>query len=334
MIHPIPENWSASPAKPNWWKRCGIALLAGAFTGLLFWCFTGRFSSACIITTGLILSGMGLSRVEERLEYGNRAGNWLAVFCTHWRCTRRGILLYSQHEPGPCLFLPWESLHAAKPCENGISLEDAANDTFYELPLAASMQSDYLERIQKFIRLHHVATMQDDSICKPVYYLMSPHLLTIRLHFILALPWIVLGLLSPIFWPGEIVACALCFTLGASIGSSFLTDFEDDWGDGEFYIGEETSRSRRGVSLRMDGGIRSFIPWRCATEGTQLEGQNAFLQLRGGIFGILLSDKDNSIPVPLTRRFLKRHRLARKFCRLVIFILFVIFAVLWPCWWM
>ena len=332
MIHVIPENWQATPAKPNWRKNCGVALLAGGLTGLLFWCLTGHFSSAFTITTGLVLSSMWADSISSPYAHASRAGNWLEHSCTHWRSTRRGILIYCHQKPMPCLFLPWESLHTARPCKNGITLEDATNDTFYELPVAESQQTECLARIQECIRLHHTGSQQDETVCKPVYYLMSPHLLPTWKHLKYPLPWVALGLLCPFFWPGEIIPCVLSFALAGSIGSMTLTDFEDDWGT-ETYMGEEIRRSKRGVSLCMNGGARCFIPWSSLTEGTQLEDQHAFLQLQGSTFGIILAATNGSIPIPLTRLFLKRHRLVRKLGRLAITFLFLAAGVLWFCWW-
>ena len=332
MIHPIPANRPRIPAKINWRKRCGIALLAGSLAGLLFWCFTGHFSSGFTITTGLILSCMWAERIHTRFLHGARAGNMLTDFCTHWCCTRRGILIFCKHEPRPCLFLPWESLQTATTYENGIVLEDASNDTFYELPIAESMQEEYLAHIREYIGLHHTETNQDESGCWPVCYTMSPHLLPTWQHLQYPLPWVALGLLSPWLWPGEIIPCVLCFALAASFGSHVLTDFENDWSS-ETYIGEQTCRSKRGVRIRMNGGIRCFIPWSSVTEGTQLEGKHAFLQLRGGVWGIILAVSTGSLPIALTRRFLKRHRLARKISQLSLLILFIIVGGLWACWW-
>lgn len=332
MIHPIPENKRRTPVKINWWKRCGIALLAGSLAGLLFWSFTGRFSSGFTIITGLILSCMWEERIHERYSHGARAGNMLADFCTHWRCTRRGILIFCKQGPRPCLFLPWESLRAATPCENGISLEDAGNDTFYELPIAEGLQAEYLARIQEAIRLHHPERDHAESGCWPVYYTMSPHQLPTWRHLQYPLPWVALSLLSPWLWPGEIIACVMCFALAAAFGSHVLTDFENDWGS-ETYAGEEMRRSERGMRFRMNGGIRCFIPWSSFTEGTQLEDNHAFLQLRGGLWGIVLTASSSSIPIALTRRFLKRHRLARSIGQLALLIIFTIIGGLWACWW-
>ncbi len=333
MIHPIPEDWPTPPAKPDWRKNCGIALLAGGLVGLLFWCFTDCFSSAFTITAGLVLNCMWVERIDSAYAYGYRIGNLMAHSCTRWRCTRRGVLIYCLHEAMPCLFLPWESLHAAAPCKNGIMLEDEVNDTFFELPLDEHLQAEYLAHIQECIRLHHTGTEPDETVCKPVYYIMSPHRFPTWKHLIYALPWVSLGLLSPVFWPGEIIPCLVCFGLAGSFGSHALIDFEDEWG-AETYAGEETRRSRRGISLRMYGGIRCFIPWSCATEGTQLEDNHVFLQQRGSHFGIILADNNGSIPLPLTRRFLKRHRLVRKLGHLALIILLMSTATLWACWWM
>lgn len=328
MIHPIPENSHSPQAKPNWRKRCAITLLTSTIVASLFWSLAGSFTSAFIITTVCILSLMWAVDSPPFNTTYNHGGNWLASHCRHWRLTHRGILLYNCNAPGPCLFLPWCAIHSATLQKNNILLEDASNNTFYELPIAENMQSEYLAHIQKQLTPHHDETRQKNTIHRPIFYMWSPHQLHFLHHIKCAIPMLILGFSCPFFWPGEIVPCLLCLGLAGSLGTLPLTEFEDAFCP-ENYLGEEIRRSKQGIHIRMDNGILCFIPWSFLDKGTQMEDNTAFLQQRNGIYGICIEKSSAGIPIPLTRRFLKRHRWTRRLIVFSLVFLLIVIAFIW-----
>lgn len=303
MIYPLPETQETNPPSPNWWGRWAVALLVGSLVGLVAWWCDGPFQSSFIMGVLFILSSLKISDDECTLGASARAGNWLQLLCRYWRCTRRGILFYRTDKPGPSLMLPWESLASAGAQDNGILVEDAENDTFYALPIDAAQRDSVLAHIQQQIAEHKTEPQEEGTYEKSVFYMHSPHCLSKWRYVKESSPWLVVGLLSPFIWPDEMLTCCLFFALGVTMGISWLSEIEDRFCT-ENYMGEETRRSKRGVSIRMSRGIRCFIPWACMAEATAMRTDCTFLCLKESQDGICLNGQDNALPIPITRRYL------------------------------
>ena len=259
MIYPLPETQETNPPSPNWWGRLAFAFLVGCLVGLVVWWGDGPFLSTFIMGVLFILSSLD---DECALGASARAGNWLQLLCRYWRCTRRGILFYRTDKPGPSLMLPWESLESARLLDDNILVEDAENDTFYALPVDAAQRDAVLAHIQQQIAEHKNEPQEEDTYEKSVFYMHSPHCLSKWRYVKVSSPWLVVGLLSPFIWPDEMLTCCLFFALGVTMGISWLSEIEDRFCT-ENYMGEETRRSKRGVSIRTSRGIRCFFPWAC-----------------------------------------------------------------------
>ncbi len=303
MIYPLPETQETNPPSPNWWGRWAVALLVGCLVGLVVWWGDGPFLSTFIMGVLFILSSLKISDDECTLGAGARAGNWLQLLCRYWRCTRRGILFYRTDKPGPSLMLPWESLESAWLLDDNILVEDAENDTFYALPVDAAQRDSVLAHIQQQIAEHKTEPQEEDSYEKSVFFMHSPHCLSKWSYVKVSSPWMVVGLLSPFIWPDEMFTSALFFALGVCMGLSWLSEIEDRFCT-ENYMGEETRRSKRGVSIRMSRGIRCFIPWACMAEATAMRTDCTFLCLKESQDGICLNGQDNALPIPITRHYL------------------------------
>ena len=97
----------------------------------------------------------------------------------------------------------------------------------------------------------------------------------------------------------------------------------------ENYMGEETRRSKRGVSIRMSRGIRCFIPWACMAEATAMRTDCTFLCLKESQDGICLNGQDNSLPIPITRRYLNYRSWIRMTVSVVCVLIAVIAGIIW-----
>ena len=328
MIYPLPEPHEQNSPRPNWWVRWAVALLVGSLVELVAWWCEGPFLSTFTMGVLFTLSVLKVTDNDFGLCASARAGNWLQLLCRHWRCTRRGILLYRTDKPGPSLLLPWESLAGAGVQDNGILVEDAENDTFYALPINTAQRDAVLVHIQQQIAAHRTGRQEEDTYGKPVYFMHSPHCLPRWRYLKIAAPWLLAGLLSPFIWPGSMVTCCLFFALGVTMGLSWLSEIEDRFCT-ESYMGEETHRGKRGVSIRMNGGIRCFIPWNCMAESTAMWTDCTFLRLKEGQDGICLTGQDASLPIPITRHYLNSPSWIRMTARVVCLLVSIIAGIVW-----
>ena len=303
MIYALPEPQEQNSPRPNWWVRGAAALLVGSLMELVAWWCEGPLLSTFTMGVLFTLSIQKIADDDCIPSASARAGNGLQLLCRHWRCTRRGILLYRTGKPGPSLLLPWESLTSAGVQDDGILVEDAVNDTFFALPVNAAQRDAVLVHIQQQIAAHRTGPEEEDTYGKPVYFMHSPHCLPKWRYLREAIPWLAAGLLSPFIWPGSMVTCCLFFAFGVNMGLSWLSEIEDRFCT-ESYMGEETHRGKRGVSIRMSGGIRCFIPWNCMAEATAMRTDCTFLRLKESQDGICLNGQDASLPIPITRHYL------------------------------
>ena len=97
----------------------------------------------------------------------------------------------------------------------------------------------------------------------------------------------------------------------------------------ENYMGEETRRSKRGVSIRMSRGIRCFIPWDCMAEATAMQATYTFLRLKESKDGICLNGQDNSLPIPITHHYLNYRSWIRMTVSVVCVLIAVIAGIIW-----
>ncbi|MEE1265775.1 MAG: hypothetical protein UHH87_05760 [Akkermansia sp.] len=328
MIYPLPETQETNPPSPNWWGRWAVALLVGGLVGLVVWWGDGPFLSTFIMGVLFILSSLKISDDECTLGASARAGNWLQLLCRYWRCTRRGILFYRTDKPAPSLMLPWESLESARLLDDNILVEDEENDTLYALPIDAAQRDSVLAHIQQQIAEHKTESQEEDSYEKSVFFMHSPHCLSKWCYVKVSSPWLVVGLLSPFIWPDEMFTSALFFALGVCMGLSWLSEIEDRFCT-ENYMGEETRRSKRGVSIRMSRGIRCFIPWACMAEATAMLTDCTFLCLKESQDGICLNGQDNSLPIPITRRYLNSRSWIRMTVGVVCVLVAAIAGIIW-----
>lgn len=328
MIYPLPETQETNPPSPNWWGRWAVALLVGCLVGLLVWWGDGPFLSTFIMGVLFILSSLKITDDECALGASARAGNWLQLLCRYWRCTRRGILFYRTDKPGPSLMLPWESLASAWLLDDNIIVEDEENYTLYALPVDAAQRDRVLAHIQQQIAEHKNEPQEEDTYEKSVFYMHSPHCLSKWRYVKESSPWLVVGLLSPFIWPDEMLTCCLFFALGVTMGLSWLSEIEDRFCT-ENYMGEETRRSKRGVSIRMSRGIRCFIPWACMAEATAMRTDCTFLCLKESQDGICLNGQDNALPIPITRRYLNSPSWLRMTVGVVCVLVAAIAGIIW-----
>ena len=328
MIYPLPETQETNPPSPNWWGRWAVALLVGCLVGLLVWWGDGPFLSTFIMGVLFILSSLKITDDECALGASARAGNWLQLLCRYWRCTRRGILFYRTDKPAPSLMLPWESLASAWLLDDNIIVEDEGNDTLYALPIDAAQRDRVLAHIQQQIAEHKNEPQEEDTYEKSVFYMHSPHCLSKWRYVKESSPWLVVGLLSPFIWPDEMLTCCLFFALGVTMGLSWLSEIEDRFCT-ENYMGEETRRSKRGVSIRMSHGIRCFFPWACMAEATAMRTDCTFLCLKESQDGICLNGQDNALPIPITRRYLNSRSWIRMTVGVVCVLVAAIAGIIW-----
>ena len=332
MIYPLPETHETNSTRRNWWGRLAIAFLVGSLVGLVVWWCDGPFQSSFIMGVLFILSSLKISDEECALGASARAGNWLQLLCRYWRCTRRGILFYRTDKPGPSLMLPWESLESAWLLDDNILVEDEENDTLYALPIDAALRDSVLAHIQQQIAEHKTEPQEEASYEKAVFFMHSPHCLSKWRYVKESSPWLLAGLLSPFIWPDEIYTCGLFFALGVGMGLNWLIEIEDRFYP-EYYMGEETHRSKRGVSIRMSRGIRCFIPWACMAEATAMRTDCTFLCLKESEDGICLNGQDNSLPIPITRRYLNYRYWVRMTVGVVCVLVATIAGIIWPQLW-
>lgn len=328
MIYPLPETQETNPPSPNWWGRWAVALLVGSLVGLVArWC-EGPFLSPFIMGVLFILSALKISDDEWPPGTSARAGNGLQLLCRYWRCTRRGILFYRTDKPGPSLMLPWESLTSARQMNDDIVVEDEEDDTFYALPIDAAQRDSVLAHIQQQIAGHKTGRQEEDSFERAVHFMHSPHCLSRWSYMKVSIPWLVAGLLSPFIWPDEMFTSALFSSLGVTMGISWLSETEDRFCT-ESYMGEETRRSKRGVSIRMSSGIRCFIPWACMAEATAMQATCTFLRLKESQDGICLNGQDNSLPIPITRHYLNTRSWIRMAARIMSLLVSAAAGIIW-----
>ena len=209
-----------------------------------------------------------------------------------------------------------------------ILVEDAENDTFYALPVDAAQRDAVLVHIQQQIAAHRTGLQEEDTYEKPVYFMHSPHCLPKWRYLREAIPWLVTGLLSPFIWPGSMVTCCLFFAFGVNMGLSWLSEIEDRFCT-ESYMGEETHRGKRGVSIRMSGGIRCFIPWNCMAEATAMRTDCTFLRLKESQVGICLNGQDASLPIPITRHYLNSPSWLRMAAGVACLLASIIAGIVW-----
>lgn len=328
MIYPLPETQETNPPRPNWWGRLAYAFLVGGLVGLLAWWGDGPFLSTFITGALFILSSLKITDDECALSASARAGNWLQLLCRYWRCTRRGILFYRTDKPGPSLMLPWESLESAWLLDDNILVENEEDDTSYALPIDAAQRDSVLAHIQQQIAEHKTEPQEEDSYEKSVFFMHSPHCLSKWCYVKVSSPWLVVGLLSPFIWPDEMFTSALFFALGVCMGLSWLSEIEDRFCT-ENYMGEETRRSKRGVSIRMSRGIRCFIPWACMAEATAMRTDCTFLCLKESQDGICLNGQDNALPIPITRHYLNSPSWLRMTVGVVCVLVAAIAGIIW-----
>lgn len=124
------------------------------------------------------------------------------------------------------------------------------------------------------------------------------------------------------------VTCCLFFAFGVTMGLSWLSEIEDRFCT-ESYMGEETHRGKRGVSIRMSGGIRCFIPWNCMAEATAMGTDCTFLRLKESQDGICLNGQDASLPIPITRHYQNTRSLIRMTARVVCLLVSIIAGIVW-----
>ena len=328
MIYPLPETQETNPPRPNWWGRLAYAFLVGGLVGLVVWWGDGPFLSTFITGALFILSSLKITDDECALGASARAGNWLQLLCRYWRCTRRGILFYRTDKPGPSLMLPWESLESAWLLDDNILVENEEDDTSYALPIDAAQRDSVLAHIQQQIAEHKTEPQEEDSYEKSVFFMHSPHCLSKWCYVKVSSPWLVVGLLSPFIWPDEMFTSALFFALGVCMGLSWLSEIEDRFCT-ENYMGEETRRSKRGVSIRMSRGIRCFFPWACMAEATAMRTDCTFLCLKESQDGICLNGQDNALPIPITRHYLNSPSWLRMTVGVVCVLIAVIAGIIW-----
>ena len=328
MIYPLPETQETNPPSPNWWGRWAVALLVGSLVGLVAWWCDGPFQSSFIMGVLFILSSLKISDDECTLSASARAGNWLQLLCRYWRCTRRGILFYRTDKPAPSLMLPWESLASAWLLDDNIIVEDEGNDTLYALPIDAALRDSVLAHIQQQIAENKVEHQEEDSFENAVYFMLSPHCLPRWRYVKVFIPWLAAGLLSPFIWSDEMFTSALFFSFGACMGLSWFSEIEDQFCT-ENYMGEETRRSKRGVSIRMSRGIRCFIPWDCMAEATAMQATCTFLRLKESKDGICLNGQDNSLPIPITHHYLNTRSWLRMTARVMSLLVSVAAGIVW-----
>ena len=328
MIYPLPETQETNPPRPNWWGRLAYAFMVGGLVGLLVWWGNGPFLSTFITGALFILSSLKITDDECALGASARAGNWLQLLCRYWRCTRRGILFYRTDKPGPSLMLPWESLESAWLLNDNILVENEEDDTSYVLPIDAAQRDSVLAHIQQQIAEHKTEPQEEDSYEKSVFFMHSPHCLSKWSYVKVSSPWLVVGLLSPFIWPDEMFTSALFFALGVCMGLSWLSEIEDRFCT-ENYMGEETRRSKRGVSIRMSRGIRCFIPWACMAEATAMRTDCTFLCLKESQDGICLNGQDNALPIPITRHYLNSPSWLRMTVGVVCVLVAAIAGIIW-----
>ena len=316
-------------------KKWGIGLGVAAAAGALgTWLYPWESLASCIasfcIGAGFVLSCICYCDVYVRHASATRAGDWLQDLCTAWRFTRRGVLLYSKAAGTPVLFLPWGSICNVTSKDGALWLEDKVNDSFYQLTAAAEELDATCEHIRQQVEKHRHLHKEDEDISAPVFCERSPFSVPVLPFVKMGIPWLLAGIICP-FIPGmEMGICCICFVLAAAVAVSGFSELDDDFCM-EYYMGEELRRTKRGIIVRMNGGITCFLPWSSMGECIRLTEETVFLRLNGTHDGIICRGQE--VPLPVTRHYSRWHRRGRMIiCVGLVLLSFVLGVVWWNIW--
>ncbi len=315
------------PVMKKWGIWFGVTAGAGA---LGTWLYPWETLASCVasfcIGVGFVLSCVCYSEVYFRHASATRAGDWLQELCSAWHFTHRGILLYSKAAAAPVLFLPWESICHVTSKDGAIWLEDEVNDSFYQLTVSAQEQESALERIRQQVEKHRHLHKEDEDISAPVFCARSPFSVPVLPFVKMGSPWLLAGIICP-FIPGmEMGICCICFVLAAAVAVSGVSELDDDFCM-EYYMGEELRRTKRGIIVRMNGGITCFLPWSSMGECIRLTEETVFLRLNGTHDGIICRGQE--VPLPVTRHYGRWQRWSRRCISVGLALLSLVLGVVW-----
>lgn len=306
-----------------------LMLIAG---GLAVWMYPGDNAVATgvrfVMGAGFLFGCFIYAETEARYRPSSRAGDWLQEKCDKWRCTARGVLLYQSSQEGLVLMLPWESIGRVQVSESNITLEDEENDCFYCLPLLGDEPQAVGAHIQEQVERHRAQHRCEENFDNSVYFMTSPLSIPLLSLLLPALPLLLLGLSTP-FVPGLGLGECMCCFAGAGCLFAAGWDISDEFFCAECYVGEEIHRGKRGIRLRMNGGIVCFLPWSCMVDGVRLTSESVFLRVRGGHEGFVC--RGDGVPLPLRRMLWFSQFWFRRVCRLGAAFLSLLPAYVW--WW-
>lgn len=333
MIHRFQPIQPQAPEKPRWRLRLSVAFAVGGVTAMLCWWggVEAPIAYFCLAAC-FIVSVSQQCDIEQKFVPVTRAGNWLQAMCNEWRIIRRGILFYRDNKEGPCLFLPWKSIQEVSISEGIISLWNAETNTFYPLPADEDKQQRLLSFIRLQIEQHKESGKSDASFEKCVHCTGSPIHIPAMPFVIPALPFFCFGLLCPFIFPGAYIACLFFFLFGASCAAMGHSELEENFSMAS-YMGEELRRTRRGIIIRDEEGITSFIPWSAFEEGIITAADSVFLRQRGNQAGIALAQESGYMPIPIARRYTKRHRWLRRIGRFALILVAAALGLIWCTLW-
>lgn len=333
MIHrfqPIPPS---CPDKPNWPLRLAISAALGLLAGLLCWCCGGVHPAAwfCGAACFTLSSCLHLD-IEMKYAPDTRAGDYLSGKCNAWRLIRSGILLYREGKPGLCIFLPWASLQEARMADDGISLWNEETDTFFLLPIAGSEKETTLLLIQGQITEKRVDVEEKEAYEKAVFFMGAPFNIPVLPCALTALPWFILGAISPFLFPESAPICFVFLAFGSACATASHYDLEEDFLSTS-YVGDEVRRTRSGIITRTDGGLTFYIPWDDMDDATITALDSVFLKMRGERVGLVLTNLDGQMPVRIARRYTRIHRWICNIGRLALVFASAIAGFLWHTLW-
>ena len=333
MIHRYHPVGKSSPPSPDWPRRLAVALVCSGVVARLAWWGGANAPMACfLLTCFFFLSVFRLSDISEKYAPESRAGNMLDSQCNAWRLTRHGILLYRDNRQGPCLCLPWQALQTADLQDVYIRLWNEKTDTFYMLPAEKGDIAGLLHRIRAQITKHASDKNAPVPSGPGVYFMSTPWNIPLFPFIVTALPWFIFGLLSPVIFPGAVLVCLLFFAIGASIATMGHHDLEEDFCR-ENYVGHELRRTRRGIIVRSEDGFTCFIPWAAMEEGIVTSAQSVFLRMRGEQAGLVLSQSDGFMPIPIVQRYATCNRRMRNIARIILVLAAAVAGLIWCSLW-